>query len=66
VPYADAHRCELIERYQPAMPWNDITYPKAREVWQRFFPNTTIACLTVWSITGSARISPTSPHRRTP
>jgi alpha-L-fucosidase len=27
--YADAHWRELIERYQPAVLWNDITYPKA-------------------------------------
>jgi alpha-L-fucosidase len=26
--YADAHWRELIERYQPALMWNDITYPK--------------------------------------
>jgi len=27
--YADAHWRELIERYQPSVLWNDITYPKA-------------------------------------
>lgn len=26
--YADAHWRELIERYQPAVMWNDISYPK--------------------------------------
>jgi alpha-L-fucosidase len=26
--YADAHWRELIERYQPALMWNDISYPK--------------------------------------
>jgi alpha-L-fucosidase len=26
--YADAHWRELTERYQPAVMWNDITYPK--------------------------------------
>src|SRR5260370_4262110 len=27
--YADAHWMELIDRYQPAVMWNDINYPKA-------------------------------------
>jgi alpha-L-fucosidase len=27
--YADAHMRELIERYQPAVLWNDIDYPKS-------------------------------------
>ena len=27
--YADAHWRELIERYKPAILWNDISYPKA-------------------------------------
>ena len=26
--YADAHWRELIERYQPAVLWNDIGYPR--------------------------------------
>ena len=26
--YADAHWRELVERYQPALMWNDISYPK--------------------------------------
>lgn len=25
--YADAHLCELIERYKPSILWNDISYP---------------------------------------
>ena len=27
--YADAHYRELIRRYEPAVLWNDINYPKA-------------------------------------
>jgi alpha-L-fucosidase len=27
--YADAHMRELIERYKPAVLWNDISYPKS-------------------------------------
>ena len=30
--YADAHWRELIERYKPAVMWNDISYPKAGKV----------------------------------
>jgi len=30
--YADAHWRELIERYQPCVMWNDISYPKAGEI----------------------------------
>jgi alpha-L-fucosidase len=30
--YADAHWTELIERYQPSVMWNDISYPKAGEI----------------------------------
>jgi alpha-L-fucosidase len=30
--YADAHWRELIRRYQPAVLWNDISYPKAGEI----------------------------------
>jgi alpha-L-fucosidase len=38
--YADAHWRELIERYQPAILWNDITYPKAgklREIFADYY-----------------------------
>ncbi|MDQ2839509.1 MAG: alpha-L-fucosidase [Acidobacteriota bacterium] len=34
--YADAHWRELIEHYQPAVMWNDISYPKAGQVPQLF------------------------------
>ena len=34
--YADAHWRELIERYQPAVMWNDIDYPKAGKIPQLF------------------------------
>ncbi len=34
--YADAHWSELIERYQPAVLWNDISYPKAGKIPQLF------------------------------
>ena len=34
--YADAHWRELIERYQPAVMWNDITYPKAGKLTEIF------------------------------
>jgi alpha-L-fucosidase len=34
--YADAHWRELIERYQPAVLWNDISYPKAGQIPQLF------------------------------
>jgi alpha-L-fucosidase len=34
--YADAHWRELIERYQPAVMWNDISYPKLGQVPQLF------------------------------
>lgn len=34
--YADAHWRELMDRYQPAVLWNDISYPKAGEVQQLF------------------------------
>jgi alpha-L-fucosidase len=34
--YADAHWRELIERYQPAVLWNDITYPKAGKLTEIF------------------------------
>ncbi len=36
VAYADAHWRELIERYQPALMWNDISYP-ARSDLDRLF-----------------------------
>lgn len=32
VAYADAHWRELIDRYQPALLWNDIGYPKAADL----------------------------------
>ncbi|MDX1983341.1 MAG: alpha-L-fucosidase, partial [Bryobacteraceae bacterium] len=32
--YADAHWRELIERYQPAILWNDITYPRLSQLAQ--------------------------------
>lgn len=38
--YADAHWRELIERYQPSVMWNDITYPKAgklREIFSEYY-----------------------------
>ena len=38
--YADAHWFELIERYQPAILWNDISYPRAGkilEIFARFY-----------------------------
>ncbi len=34
--YADAHWRELIERYQPSVLWNDITYPKAGRLTEIF------------------------------
>ncbi len=34
--YADAHWRELTERYQPAVMWNDISYPRAGEIAQLF------------------------------
>lgn len=34
--YADAHWRELIERYQPAVLWNDITYPKTGKLTEIF------------------------------
>ncbi len=34
--YADAHWFELIDRYQPAVLWNDITYPKKGKITQIF------------------------------
>jgi len=34
--YADAHWRELIERYRPAVMWNDIDYPKAGKLPQLF------------------------------
>ena len=34
--YADAHWRELIERYQPSVLWNDISYPKLGQVPQIF------------------------------
>ena len=34
--YADAHWRELIERYQPSVLWNDISYPKAGQIPQIF------------------------------
>ena len=34
--YVDAHWRELIERYQPAVMWNDIGYPTAGEIPQLF------------------------------
>ena len=34
--YADAHWRELIERYQPAVLWNDIKYPAAAEPYELF------------------------------
>jgi alpha-L-fucosidase len=34
--YADAHWRELIERYQPSVMWNDISYPKAGRIPQIF------------------------------
>jgi alpha-L-fucosidase len=34
--YADAHWRELIERYQPAVLWNDISYPKLGQTPQIF------------------------------
>jgi len=34
--YADAHWRELIERYQPSVMWNDISYPKAGAIQEIF------------------------------
>ena len=34
--YTDAHWRELIERYQPAVMWNDITYPKPGKLTEIF------------------------------
>ena len=34
--YADAHWRELIERYQPSVMWNDISYPKAGQIPELF------------------------------
>ena len=34
--YADAHWRELIERYQPIVMWNDISYPKAGKLQEIF------------------------------
>jgi alpha-L-fucosidase len=34
--YADAHWRELIERYQPSVMWNDITYPKLGKLTEIF------------------------------
>ena len=34
--YADAHWTELTDRYQPAVMWNDISYPKAGKIPQLF------------------------------
>lgn len=34
--YADAHWRELMDRYKPAVLWNDINYPKAGEIPQLF------------------------------
>jgi alpha-L-fucosidase len=34
--YADAHWRELIERYQPSVMWNDISYPKAGRIPELF------------------------------
>ena len=34
--YADAHWRELIERYQPSVMWNDISYPKLGRIPQLF------------------------------
>jgi alpha-L-fucosidase len=34
--YADAHWRELIERYQPSVMWNDISYPKLGQIPQLF------------------------------
>jgi alpha-L-fucosidase len=34
--YADAHWRELIERYQPSVMWNDITYPKPGKLTEIF------------------------------
>jgi len=36
VAYADAHWRELIERYQPALMWNDISYPAGSDL-ERLF-----------------------------
>ncbi len=34
--YADAHWRELIERYEPSVMWNDISYPKLGQIPQLF------------------------------
>jgi alpha-L-fucosidase len=34
--YADAHWTELTNRYQPAVMWNDISYPKAGKIPELF------------------------------
>lgn len=34
--YADAHWTELTDRYQPAVMWNDISYPRAGKIPQLF------------------------------
>jgi len=34
--YADSHWRELIDRYQPAVMWNDITYPKLGKLTEIF------------------------------
>ena len=41
--YADAHWRELMERYQPSILWNDISYPKAaklKEIFADFYNRT--------------------------
>jgi alpha-L-fucosidase len=41
--YADAHWRELIDRYQPSILWNDITYPKTaklKEIFADFYNRT--------------------------
>ena len=64
--YADTQWGELIDRYQPSVLWNDISYPKTRKVTCSTSLRTTITAFTRGSSMSAFKSStPTTPRRST-
>ena len=54
--YAEAQVRELIDRYEPSVLWNDISWPTGqRAVCFRFSPTTTMRSRRAWSTTAGGR-----------
>ena len=52
--YADAQMRELIDRYEPSVLWNDISWPTDEERLFDCSPTTTAPCPTAWSTTAGS------------